>query len=243
PGIECSRFVSLTDFLAKHLKCCICLNVFDKAVTNDCGHTYCRQCIGDWIASDRHHCPECRRPLATAVDTVYNFTINSMVGEMHVKCRYESEGCLEALELALMTAHEAVCAYRLCPTCGLSIGSANGGHVCPPPLMGDTAPEDTNLLDIDPSLIQMIENEIITELEPMDWSDVAGLEFEKNKIKEITVLPLLRPDLFQGLRKPPKGILLFGPPGTGKTFLGRCIASQTKSTLFSIRVSALNSEW
>ncbi|CAG2110291.1 unnamed protein product [Medioppia subpectinata] len=102
---------------------------------------------------------------------------------------------------------------------------------------------DPNLRNIDPSLIEVIENEIITELEPMDWSDVAGLEFAKNKIKEIAVLPLLRPDLFRGIRKPPKGILLFGPPGTGKTFLGRCIASQTKSTFFSITVSALNSKW
>ncbi|CAG2120819.1 unnamed protein product, partial [Medioppia subpectinata] len=117
PGIECSRFVSLTDFLAKHLKCCICLNVFDRAVTNDCGHTYCKHCIGDWIASDRHDCPECRRPLATrkrsqelatssaaANDTQtlfiargfvleYNLKINSMIGEMHIKCRHESTGC------------------------------------------------------------------------------------------------------------------------------------------------------
>ena len=37
--------------------------------------------------------------------------------------------------------------------------------------------------------------------------------------------------------------MLFGPPGTGKTFLGRLIASQTKSTFFSITVSALNSKW
>ncbi|XP_054165766.1 fidgetin-like protein 1 [Oppia nitens] len=102
---------------------------------------------------------------------------------------------------------------------------------------------DPHLRNIDPQLIEVIENEIITKLEPIGWSDVAGLEFAKNKIKEIAVLPLQRPDLFSGLRKPPKGILLFGPPGTGKTFLGRCIASQTKSTFFSITVSSLNSKW
>ncbi|CAG2178838.1 unnamed protein product, partial [Oppiella nova] len=104
-------------------------------------------------------------------------------------------------------------------------------------------PIDPHLKNIDPNLIEVIENEIITALEPINWSDVAGLEFAKNKIQEIAVLPLLRPDLFRGLRKPPKGIVLFGPPGTGKTFLGRCIASQTKSTFFSITVSALNSKW
>ncbi|CAG2106927.1 unnamed protein product [Medioppia subpectinata] len=162
PGIDSSRFVSLTDFLAKHLKCCICLNVFDRAVTNDCGHTYCRDCIADWIASDRHDCPECRRPLATrkrsqematpsaaANDTQtlfiargfvleYNLKINSMIGEMHIKCRHESTGCLEELELALMAAHEAVCTYRLCPVCGLTpVGPVGEGHNCLRLVMAD----------------------------------------------------------------------------------------------------------
>src|SRR5262249_47899407 len=44
---------------------------------------------------------------------------------------------------------------------------------------------DPNLKNIDPNLIEVIENEIITALEPIQWSDVAGLEFAKNKIREI----------------------------------------------------------
>uniref|UniRef100_T1H577 AAA+ ATPase domain-containing protein n=1 Tax=Megaselia scalaris TaxID=36166 RepID=T1H577_MEGSC len=75
------------------------------------------------------------------------------------------------------------------------------------------------------------------------WSDIAGLEFAKTVIKEAVVWPLLRPDIFNGLRRPPKGILLFGPPGTGKTLIGKCIASQSKSTFFSISASSLTSKW
>merc|ERR1719418_524717 len=77
----------------------------------------------------------------------------------------------------------------------------------------------------------------------VQWDDIAGLEFAKETVKEIVVFPLLRPDIFTGLRGPPKGILLFGPPGTGKTLIGKCIASQSKSTFFSISASSLTSKW
>lgn len=45
------------------------------------------------------------------------------------------------------------------------------------------------------------------------WDDIAGLEFAKQSVQEIVVWPMLRPDIFTGLRGPPKGLLLFGPPG------------------------------
>lgn len=53
---------------------------------------------------------------------------------------------------------------------------------------------------------------------PVSWDDIAGLEHAKKSIKEIVVWPMLRPDLFNGIRGPPKGLLLFGPPGKIEIF-------------------------
>ena len=55
-------------------------------------------------------------------------------------------------------------------------------------------------------------------------------------------MPILCPEMFQGLRKLPKGLLLFGPPGTGKTMIGKAIASQTGATFFSFCI-IINGKW
>lgn len=102
---------------------------------------------------------------------------------------------------------------------------------------------DERLKGIEPKMIELIMNEIMDHGPQLSWDDIAGLEFAKKTIKEIVVWPMLRPDIFTGLRGPPKGLLLFGPPGTGKTLIGKCIASQSKSTFFSISASSLTSKW
>lgn len=103
--------------------------------------------------------------------------------------------------------------------------------------------QDERLKNISPKMIELIESEIMDCGPPVQWNDIAGLEFAKNTIKEIVVWPMLRPDLFTGLRGPPKGLLLFGPPGTGKTLIGKCVASQSKATFFNISASSLTSKW
>lgn len=102
---------------------------------------------------------------------------------------------------------------------------------------------DEQLKNFEPKIIELIMSEIMDHGPPVAWDDIAGLEFAKTTIKEIVVWPMLRPDIFTGLRGPPKGILLFGPPGTGKTLIGKCIACQSGATFFSISASSLTSKW
>lgn len=120
----------------------------------------------------------------------------------------------------------------------ISYNSNNNNNAATP-----EEPIDERLANIDPRLIEMIRNEIMHRVDNITWDSIAGLEHAKNSIKEIVVWPMLRPDIFKGLRGPPKGLLLFGPPGTGKTMIGKCIASQAKATFFSISASSLTSKW
>lgn len=89
------------------------------------------------------------------------------------------------------------------------------------PKSQDDVLEDERYKNIDSKMIELIKNEIMDCGTLITWDDIAGLEFAKNAIKEAVVWPMLRPDIFTGLRRPPKGILLFGPPGTGKTLIGK----------------------
>ncbi|NXX50945.1 FIGL1 protein, partial [Tricholaema leucomelas] len=122
----------------------------------------------------------------------------------------------------------------------------NGEAQCKPHPRGPAdslVPVDERLKNIEPKMIELIMHEIMDHGPPVNWDDIAGVEFAKATIKEIVVWPMLRPDIFTGLRGPPKGILLFGPPGTGKTLIGKCIACQSGATFFSISASSLTSKW
>ncbi|XP_047270519.1 peroxisome biosynthesis protein PAS1 [Capsicum annuum] len=77
------------------------------------------------------------------------------------------------------------------------------------------------------------------------FDDVGALENVKDTLKELVMLPLQRPELFSKsqLTKPCKGILLFGPPGTGKTMLAKAVATEAGANFINISMSSICSKW
>ena len=82
---------------------------------------------------------------------------------------------------------------------------------------------------------------VVTEKPKVNWAEVVGLEMAKKAVKEAIVYPVQRPDLFPlGW---PRGILLFGPPGCGKTLLAAAVATEIDANFYSIDAASIMSKW
>jgi len=82
---------------------------------------------------------------------------------------------------------------------------------------------------------------VVTEKPKVSWAEVVGLETAKKAVKEAIVYPVQRPDLFPlGW---PRGILLFGPPGCGKTLLAAAVATEIDANFYSIDAASIMSKW
>jgi SpoVK/Ycf46/Vps4 family AAA+-type ATPase len=93
------------------------------------------------------------------------------------------------------------------------------------------------------------EDQVLTEVVPpsetgVTFDDVGALEHVKETLKELVMLPLQRPELFTKgqLTKPTKGILLFGPPGTGKTMLAKAVATEAGANFINLSMSDILSK-
>ncbi|KAH9309542.1 hypothetical protein KI387_037453, partial [Taxus chinensis] len=78
----------------------------------------------------------------------------------------------------------------------------------------------------------------------VSFADIGALENVEEALQELVMLPLRRPDLFKGgLLKPCRGILLFGPPGTGKTMLAKALATEAGASFINVSMSTITSKW
>jgi len=93
---------------------------------------------------------------------------------------------------------------------------------------------------IQPTLLR----EVYVEVPKVRWEDIGGLEEAKQQLREAVEWPLKFPEIFEKLGiRPPKGILLFGPPGTGKTMLAKAVATESGANFIAVRGPEILSKW
>jgi len=86
--------------------------------------------------------------------------------------------------------------------------------------------------------------EVYIETPTVNWSDIGGLENVKGELREAVEWPLKTPEVFNRLGiRPPKGILLYGPPGCGKTMLARAVATESEANFITIKGPEVFSKW
>jgi len=96
------------------------------------------------------------------------------------------------------------------------------------------------LREIEPSAMR----EVLIEIPNVRWEDIGGLEEVKRQLREVIEMPMEDPEAFVRLGiRPPRGVLLFGAPGTGKTLIAKAVANESKANFISIKGPEVVSKW
>jgi transitional endoplasmic reticulum ATPase len=121
-----------------------------------------------------------------------------------------------------------------------NLNALTSGAIAPGDLLVTVPDFDAALLDIEPSAMRGA----LFEIPATQWSEVGGAAAVRRRLEEIVLWPLERPELFRqaGVR-PPRGLLLSGPPGCGKTLLAKALASSAEINFLSVKGPELLSKF
>lgn len=181
-------------------------------------------------------------PSTAAVTPPSSFAFSAPAGPTISSSRDPAAGPLDAVggrAIALRKAGAAAAATTTTPeTESGDEGSAAGfqgrlGLRAPPRF------ENAELAE----LASLIHRDILDSNPSVSWDAIAELGTVKQLLKEAVVMPIKYPQLFSGILRPWRGILLFGPPGTGKTMLAKAVATECRTTFFNISASTIVSKW
>ncbi|XP_028836381.1 fidgetin-like isoform X2 [Denticeps clupeoides] len=145
-------------------------------------------------------------------------------------------------------------AYSSASKTSRSVGDSYGNFESPittaavngSPVTTASSSAEERLKGLDPRVLDLVSSQVLQQLPLLDWGDIAGLDMTKAALKEDVLWPMMRPDMFGSLTDQPqllRTLLLFGPRGSGRTLLARCMASQMGATFLHLRFSTLVTKW
>jgi transitional endoplasmic reticulum ATPase len=114
----------------------------------------------------------------------------------------------------------------------------------PPEILDKMVVKEDDFLSAYREITPTAMREVYVEVPSVRWKEVGGLEEVKNELIQSVEWPLKKPEVFKRMGiKPPRGILLYGPPGCGKTLLARAVATESEANFISVKGPEIFSKW
>ena len=114
----------------------------------------------------------------------------------------------------------------------------------PPEILDKMVVKEDDFLSAYTEITPTAMREVYVEIPSVHWKEVGGLEEIKNELIQSVEWPLKKPEVFKRMGiKPPRGILLYGPPGCGKTLLARAVATESEANFISVKGPEIFSKW
>jgi transitional endoplasmic reticulum ATPase len=114
----------------------------------------------------------------------------------------------------------------------------------PPEILDRMVVKEDDFLSAYREITPTAMREVYVEVPSVHWKEVGGLDKIKNELEQSVEWPLKKPEVFKRMGiKPPRGILLYGPPGCGKTLLARAVATESEANFISVKGPEIFSKW